>query len=106
EGIIIQWNKGAERLYGYSAEEVIGQPISILLPPNKRDELPTVLERLRRGEYIEHEEQVRRRKDGRLVDVSISISPIKDANGRVTGASTIAQDISERKRAEAQFRAL
>jgi PAS domain S-box-containing protein len=106
EGIIANWNKGAEHLYGYSADEVIGKPISILLPPGSGDEMQQIFERLRRGEAIEHKETIRMKKDGKLIDVSISISPIKDALGRVTGASTIARDISERKRAEARFRGL
>jgi PAS domain S-box-containing protein len=105
-GNIVNWNKGAERLYGFTAAEVLGKPISILLPPDRPNELPEIMERLRRGESIDHEETVRRRKDGRLIDVSITISPIKDALGRITGASTIAHDISERKRADARFRAL
>ena len=105
-GNIVNWNKGAERLYGYTAAEVLGKPISILLPPDRPNELPEIMQRLQRGESIDHEETVRRRKDGRLIDVSITISPIKDALGRITGASTIAHDISERKRADARFRAL
>jgi PAS domain S-box-containing protein len=106
EGIIVNWNKGAEHLYGYSADEVIGKPISILLLPGSGDEMQQIFERLRRGEAIEPNETIRIRKDGRLIDVSISISPIKDALGRITGASTIARDISERKRVEARFRGL
>lgn len=105
-GTITNWNQGAERLYGYKASEVLGQHISILLPPDRPNELPEIIRRLQNGEIINHEETVRRRKDGTLIDVSIMISPIKDALGRVTGASTIAHDISERKRAEARFRGL
>jgi PAS domain S-box-containing protein len=106
EGTILNWNKGAERLYGYTAKEVIGKPISILLPRDRADELAGITERLRHGETIDHQETKRRRKDGKLVDVSITIAPIKDALGRVTGASVIAHDISGRKRAEAKFRGL
>ncbi len=106
QGTILNWNKGAERLYGYTVQEVIGKPISLLLPLDRADELPAIIERLRRGENIDHEETVRQRKDGRLIDVSITISPIKDALGRVIGASTIAHDIGDRKRAEAKFRDL
>jgi protein-histidine pros-kinase len=106
EGMIANWNKGAERLYGYSAEEVIGKPISILLPPGDPDNLHEVMERLRRGDTVDHNEEVRRRKDGRLIDVAVSISPIKNAAGQLTGASTIARDIGQRKRAEAKFRGL
>ena len=105
EGIIVNWNKGAERLYGYSADEVIGKPISILLPPDRPDELLEIITKLRQGEII-NEETVRRRKDGTLIDVALTVSPIKDIRGRVTAASSIARDISERKRAEAKFRGL
>ena len=106
DGAIVAWNKGAERLYGYTAEEVLGQSISILSPPNRPDDLPEVMKRLGNGEGIEHEETVRRRKDGLLIDVAISLSPIKDLAGRVTGASTIARDITQRKRGEEKFRGL
>jgi PAS domain S-box-containing protein len=106
EGNIVAWNKGAERLYGYTAEEVIGRPISILLPPDRPNDLPELMNKLRRGEKIDHAETTRRRKDGRLIDVAITLSPIKDSAGRVTGASTIARDITQRKRAEEKFRGL
>ena len=105
EGIIVNWNKGAERLYGYSAEEVIGKPISILLPLDRPDELPEIISRLQQGEII-NEETVRRRRDGTLIDVALTVSPIKNSRGEVTAASAIARDISERKRAEAKFRGL
>jgi PAS domain S-box-containing protein len=105
DGIIVNWNKGAERLYGYSAEEAIGKPISILLPPDRADEIPEIIARLRRGEII-NEETVRRRKDGRLIDVALTVSPIKNSRGEVTAASSIARDISDRTRAEAKFRGL
>ena len=103
EGIIINWNKGAERLYGYSAEEVMGNPISILLPPGHSEELPVIMSKLHRGEVIS-EETVRQRKDGKLIDVALIISPIKNSLGRVTAASSIARDISDRKRVEAELR--
>ncbi len=93
-GIITSWNRGAQKMYGYSAEEVLGQPISILIPPGQTDEVPALLERLERGERIGHYEAVRQRKDGRLIHVSQSISPLKDAQGRLIGASTIARDIT------------
>ena len=102
-GVIISWNRGAERLFGYTAEEVIGKPVTILMPPDRRDEEPPILERIRRGERIEHYETVRRRKYGGDVDISLSISPIKNAQGIVVGASKIARDISDRKRSEAQI---
>ncbi len=100
DGTILSWNSGAERLYGHSAEEVKGKSISILIPPGHPDELPEILRRLNQGERIEHHETVRLRKDGTLVDVSLSISLIRDAAGQVVGASAIARDLSERRRSE------
>ncbi len=105
EGIIVNWNKGAERLYGYSAEEVMGQPISILLPPDRPDEITEIISKLQQGEIV-NEETVRRRKDGTLLDVALTVSPIKNTHGQVVAASSIARDISERKRAETKFRGL
>jgi PAS domain S-box-containing protein len=105
QGIILNWNKGAERLYGYSAEEVLGKPISLLLPPGRSDELPKIISKLQHGEIV-NEETVRRRKDGTLIDVALTVSPIKNSRGQVAAASSIARDISERKRAEAKFRGL
>ena len=105
EGIILNWNKGAERLYGYSAEEAIGKPISILLPPDRPDELHRIISRLQNGEII-NEETVRRRKDGTLINVALTVSPIKNSRGQIVAASSIARDISERKRAETKFRGL
>ncbi|MGA2538513.1 MAG: PAS domain S-box protein [Terracidiphilus sp.] len=105
DGIIVNWNKGAERLYGYSAEEVLGKPISILLPPGRADELVQIIARLKRGEIV-NEETVRQRKDGTLLDVALTVSPIKNSHGKVTAASSIARDISERKRADVKFRGL
>lgn len=105
EGIIVNWNKGAEQLYGYSAEEAIGKPISMLLPPGRTDQMAGTLARLQRGEIIK-EETVRRKKDGVLIDVALTISPIKNSSGQVTAASSIARDISKRKRAEGMFRGL
>ncbi len=100
EGTIRSWNRGAERLYGYAADEVIGQSISILIPPDRRDELVRILERLERGERVEPYETVRVRKDGVPVDVSVSVSPLRDENGAIVGASTIAHSIAERKTIE------
>ncbi len=105
-GIIATWNEGAEELFGYSAEEAIGQPIMMLIPPGRHDEEPEILDRIRRGERIEHYETVRRRKDGSLVDISLTVSPIFNAHGRVIGASKIARDITERKQVEEQRRLL
>jgi two-component system NtrC family sensor kinase len=100
EGVITSWNRGAERLYGYTAAEVLGQPLSLLIPPDFPDDLPRLLERLRRGETIDHYETQRLHKDGTRRDVSLTISPIRDSAGRIIGASKIARDITERKRAE------
>src|SRR2546421_2924711 len=91
------------RLYGYAAEEVMGKPIAMLVPPDGLDELAEILERLRRGEHVEHRDTTRVRKDGTLVEVSITISPILDANGRPIGATTIARDNTARRRAEQQL---
>ena len=100
DGIITSWNKGAEEIYGYRAEEVIGKPINILVPPGYPDDIPQIMEKIRRGERAVHYETKRSRKDGEVIDVSMTVSPIKDKDGRITGASTIARDITERKKAE------
>lgn len=100
QGIITSWNRGAERLFGYSADEVIGRPINILIPADRQDEEPRILERLRRGERIDHFETVRQRKDGTRVEISLTVSPVKNAAGAIVGASKIARDITERKRAQ------
>jgi two-component system sensor histidine kinase VicK len=104
EGIVTSWNEGARRLFGYSAEEMIGQPVTGIIPLERSEEEAQILTRLRRGERLEHYETVRRHKDGRLVDVFLTISPIRDGSGRVIGASKIARDITERKKAEAATR--
>ena len=101
-GIIVSWNKGAQKMFGYAADEVIGKPVTILFPEDRLDEEPRILERLRRGERIEQFDTVRRRKDGREIDISLVVSPIRDMAGKVIGASKIARDISERKRAEVE----
>jgi PAS domain S-box-containing protein len=100
DGIIQTWNAGAERLFGYTADEVVGRPVTMLMPPDRVNEEPGILARIARGERIEHYETVRRRKDGTLVEVSLSISPIRDLSGRVIGASKIGRNISERRQAE------
>jgi len=105
-GVITSWNAGAQRLFGYSPEEAVGRSILLLIPPERRDEEPAILERIRQGERIDNYETVRRRKDGSYVDISLTVSPIKDAEGTVIGVSKIARDISERKRNEAQIAAL
>jgi PAS domain S-box-containing protein len=101
DGVITSWNRGAERLYGYAADEVVGRPVSLLLPPERPDEFPGIMERLQRGEQIDRYETVRVRKGGERVEVSVGISPVRDEAGRVIGASAIAQDVTARKRAEA-----
>ena len=105
-GIITSWNRGAQAIFGYSAAEMIGRPVSLLFPPDRMAEEDLILERIRRGERIEHLETVRRRKDGRDIDVSLTISPVCDAHGRIIGISKIARDITKRKCAEAALRDL
>jgi PAS domain S-box-containing protein len=104
DGIITSWNKGAERIFGYTAEEVIGKPVSILIPPDHPDEEPGILAKLRRGEQIEHYETVRVRKDGTLIDISLTVSPIRGPKGQIMGASKVAREITERKRIEEALR--
>ena len=104
DGVITSWNKGAERLFGYAAEEAVGQNITLIIPPGRRDEERTIVEQLARGERVDYFETVRMRKDGSLLDVSLTISPMKDVSGRVVGASKLARDITERKRAEEALR--
>jgi PAS domain S-box-containing protein len=99
-GIIQSWNRGAERVFGYTAEEVIGKPVIILIPPDRQQEEPEILRRLQRGERVDHFETIRRRKDGQLLNVSLTISPVKDMAGRIIGASKIARDITQQKLAE------
>jgi len=103
DGVIQTWNAGAQRLFGYSPEEAIGQPITILIPADRPDEEPEILARIRRGERVHHFETVRRRKDGSLIDISLTISPIRDRAGRIIGASKIARDITRQKLAEARL---
>ena len=103
DGIIASWNNGAQRLFGYAAEEVIGKHITILIPPDHRDEENTIIDRIRRGQRVEHYETVRRRKDGSLVEISLTVSPVMDGQGKIVGASKIARDITVRKRNEEQI---
>jgi PAS domain S-box-containing protein len=98
DGLITSWNSGAERVYGYTPEEAIGQPITIVIPENRQDEERTILTRIRRGERIDHFETVRQRKHGSLIVVSLTVSPVKNAEGKIVGASKIARDITEQKR--------
>lgn len=102
--IITSWNQGAQRLFGYTAAEAIGQPVTMLMPEDRKAEEGNILGRIRRGERVEHYETIRQRKDGTTFDVSLTISPIKDAQGRIVGASKIVRDISERKKSEAALR--
>jgi PAS domain S-box-containing protein len=99
-GVIASWNPGAERLFGYTADKVVGKSVTVLFPPDLQDDETAMLERVRGGEPIEHYETVRRRKDGNLVEVSLTVSPVRSAAGKVTCVSTIARDISARKKAE------
>jgi PAS domain S-box-containing protein len=98
DGTIVSWNSSAERMYGYPAAEVLGRPVNTLVPADRLEEVPQILERIRRGERVEHFETVRLRKTGDPIDVSLSISPIRDAAGKIVGASTIARDITEQKK--------
>ena len=106
DGIVTSWNRGAETIFGYTAEEMVGRPIALLFPPDRLSEEDLILSRLRRGEPIEHFETVRRCKDGREIDVSVSISPVRDRSGRIIGAVKIARDITQRKCAEVLLRDL
>jgi len=106
DGIITSWNKGAERIFGYTAEEAIGQPITIVIPQDRQDEERTILTRIRRGERIDHFETVRQRKHGSLIVVSLTISPVKNAEGKIVGASKIARDVTEQKRSQEQIATL
>jgi PAS domain S-box-containing protein len=99
QGIITTWNKGAERLFGYTAGEVVGRPITMLIPEDRLEEEPAILARIHAGERVDHFETIRRRKDGTMLDISLTISPIRNSDGKIIGASKIARDISERKRA-------
>ncbi|MGH9336074.1 MAG: hybrid sensor histidine kinase/response regulator [Vicinamibacteria bacterium] len=106
EGIITSWNKAAEKIFGYTSAEAVGQPITIIIPRERHSEAREVLKRIVRGEIVDHFETVRMRKDGSLVDISLTVSPIKDHEGRTIGASKIARDITAQKRAERELKAL
>jgi PAS domain S-box-containing protein len=105
-GIITTWNRGAELLFGYTAEEVIGKSVRLLIPPDRMHEELEILARIRRGERVDPYDTVRRRKDGSQIDISLTVSPLKDADGRIIGASKIARDITDRKRAQEQQKLL
>ena len=104
DGIITQWNKGAEQMYGYSAMEMIGRNVSALCPPDRPDEIPEILQKIRRGERVNYFESIRVTKDGRRLNVSISVSPIYDADGKIVGASAIGRNITAQKKVEDQLR--
>jgi PAS domain S-box-containing protein len=104
DGIILTWNAGAERIFGYTAAQVVGKPITIIIPPDRLSEEPAILARLRRGERMDHFETVRLTKDGRLIDVSVTISPVRDAHGHVIGVSKIARDITEQKQIQRELK--
>ena len=106
DGIVTTWNWGAELLFGCTADDIVGKPNTLLIPQDRRDEDSAILERIRRGEHIDHYETVRRRKDGSLIEVSLTVSPVKNAEGRIVGASKIARDITEEKRARERQRVL
>ena len=103
DGTILSWNAGAEGIYGYSAAEVVGRPISVLVPPDRSDELPQILAKLARGERIAHYHTERVRKDGRRIQISLTISPLIDSEGKIVGASMIARDITKQKQVEEEL---
>src|SRR5215204_4268753 len=103
EGVITSWNQGAERIFGYTAAEAIGNPVTMLIPEGHLDEEPAILARLRAGERIEHYETVRMRKDGTLMDISLTVSPIIGPRGTIVGASKIARDITEQRQARKEL---
>jgi PAS domain S-box-containing protein len=102
-GIVTSWNKGAERTFGYSAEEMVGKPIGVIAAPDRLEEMPQILERVKHGEQIDHYETIRKAKDGRLVNISLTVSPIHDEEGRIVGASKIARDITEQIHSRAEL---
>jgi PAS domain S-box-containing protein len=106
DGVITSWNRGAERIFGYTAEEAVGQPITIVIPLDRHDEERTILTRIRRGERIDHFETIRQRKHGSLINVSLTVSPVRNADGKVVGASKIARDVTEQKRSQEQISVL
>src|SRR4051812_40716518 len=106
DGIVTSWNRAAERLFGYAAREIVGRPIAVLAAPGREDEMPMILERVRRGERVDHFDTVRKRKDGTLAEISLTVSPVRDGRGRIVGASKITRDITGRRAAEERQRLL
>lgn len=106
DGIITSWNRGAERIFGYTAAETIGRPVTMLIPLDRHDEEPDILARIRRGEHVDHYETIRQHKDGRQIHISLTVSPLRDERGNVVGASKIARDIDDRVHAREQQRML
>src|SRR5260370_523214 len=104
DGTILSWNSGAERLYGYTAEEVFGRPLALLVPPDRTDEFARIMKGLRRRQHFAHFETTRVHKDGHRIDISVTVSPVKNKAGTVVGASVIARDITDRKRVEMALR--
>src|SRR6185295_14271774 len=104
DGVIVTWNEGASRIFGYAPHEVIGKPITILIPPDRREEEPSIRARLRAGERVDHFETIRVRKDGSLVNISLTISPVRNSAGEIVGASKIARDITQQKLAAEALR--
>src|SRR3954467_5832671 len=105
EGIITSWNKGAERIFGWREDEVIGRPITLIIPKDRLEEEPKILARMRVGERVDHFETIRQTKDGRLINVSVTISPMRDQQGHIIGASKIARDITTQKRFQQELEA-
>jgi PAS domain S-box-containing protein len=106
DGLILSWNRGAERLFGFTSEEAVGRPVTIIIPADRLDEEPSILEKIHRGQRIEHFETVRQRQDGSFIDISLTVSPIRNSHGKIVGASKIARDITELKKARERQRLL
>ncbi len=106
DGIITSWNRGAERIFGYTPDETVGKPITMLAARGREDEMPKIVAEIRAGRRVDHFETVRRRKDGQEINVSLTVSPVRDSEGRITGASKIARDITERSVAQAERESL
>ncbi|HTV66449.1 MAG TPA: PAS domain S-box protein [Bryocella sp.] len=103
-GVVTSWNRGAERIFGYTPREIVGKSITLIIPPELQDDEPRILAKIRAGERIDHFETVRLHKDGHRIDISLTVSPVRDSQGRIVGAAKIARDISEKKRLEAAIR--